>query len=94
MNYILFQIFPCLKKGVLVHFHDIFYPFDYPKDWLVEGRSWNEAYLLHAFLQYNHCFSIEFWMSLLLRMNREKVSFLGKYNDLADYTGSLWLKKR
>ncbi len=94
VNYILFQIFPCLKKGVLVHFHDIFYPFDYPKDWLVEGRSWNEAYLLHAFLQYNHCFSIEFWMSLLLRMNREKVSFLGKYNDLADYTGSLWLKKR
>ncbi len=37
VNYILFEILPALKKGVLVHFHDVFYPFEYPKDWVFNG---------------------------------------------------------
>jgi predicted O-methyltransferase YrrM len=32
--HILFQILPRLKPGVLVHFHDIFWPFEYPEAWL------------------------------------------------------------
>jgi len=93
VNYILFQILPSLQKGVLIHFHDIFYPFDYPKDWLTEGRAWNEAYMLHSFLQYNKDFSIKLWLSLLLHCNREKINFLGKYSCRADWTCSLWLEK-
>jgi hypothetical protein len=52
---------PSLKKGVVVHFHDIFYPFEYPKEWIFEGKFWNEIYLLHAFLQYNRSFEIEYF---------------------------------
>ena len=54
------KIFPLLKKGVNVHIHDIFFPFDYPLDWLKAGRFWNEQYLLYVFLQYNTKYKIQF----------------------------------
>ncbi len=48
------QLLPSLKAGVIVHFHDIFSPRDYPRRWLVdEVRFWNEQYLLEAFLSSN-----------------------------------------
>lgn len=50
---ILFEILPALAPGVFVHFHNIFYPFEYPADWLTGGTHWNECYFLRAFLAYN-----------------------------------------
>ena len=43
VNYLLFEILPRLKPGVVVHVHDVMWPFEYPKEWLMEGRAWNEA---------------------------------------------------
>ena len=54
------KIFPLLRKNVLIHIHDIFFPYDYPQSWLEEGRFWNEQYFLFMFLQYNTKFSIVF----------------------------------
>jgi len=54
------KIFPLLKKGVVVHIHDIFFPFDYPLQWLKEGRFWNEQYFLYVFLQYNTKYKIQY----------------------------------
>lgn len=65
VNYILFEILPILKRGVIVHFHDVFFPFEYPKHWIYEGRGWNEDYILRAFLQYNVMYKILFWDSCL-----------------------------
>jgi hypothetical protein len=56
VNRIFFDILPRIAPGVHVHFHDVTYPFEYPKRWVLEGRAWNEAYLLKAFLQFNHTF--------------------------------------
>ena len=54
VNYLFFEVLPRLKKGVLVHIHDIFLPDEYPKTWVIDqGRNWNEQYLLRAFLQFN-----------------------------------------
>ncbi len=61
LQMLLFEILPRLKPGVFVHFHDVFYPFDYPSEWLEEGRYWNEAYFLRAFLSYNSAWRIEFF---------------------------------
>lgn len=48
------ELLPCLKKGVIVHIHDIFSPRDYLKQWVVdEVKLWNEQYLLEAFLSGN-----------------------------------------
>lgn len=67
VNWLLFEVLPRLKSGVYVHFHDIFYPFEYPKSWVYRGVAWNEAYFLRAFLQYNTAFKIEFFVSYLLK---------------------------
>jgi hypothetical protein len=43
---------------VVVHFHDIFLPFEYPREWLLRGRYWAEQYLLQAFLCLNPSFEV------------------------------------
>lgn len=48
------EILPILKKGVLVHVHDIFTPKDYLDEWVLgDVKLWNEQYLLEAFLTFN-----------------------------------------
>ena len=59
--YLLFEILPHLPAGIFVHFHDVFYPFEYPQSWVNEGRYWNEDYFLRAFLAYNNQWSIYFF---------------------------------
>lgn len=71
VNHIIFNILPQLKSGVIIHIHDIFYPFDYPTEWLKQGRAWNEAYLLRAFLQYNNDFEILLFPSFLEKVQKE-----------------------
>ena len=44
VNLYLFDILPRLKKGVLIHIHDILYPFEYYKEWIYSGRAWNEMW--------------------------------------------------
>ncbi len=51
VNHLYLEVLPRLKPGVVVHIHDIFWPFEYPPHWVQEGRAWNEAYLLRALLQ-------------------------------------------
>lgn len=48
------EILPILKKGVIVHIHDIFTPRDYPREWVIDRvRLWNEQYLMEALLSGN-----------------------------------------
>jgi hypothetical protein len=42
------DLLPRLKPGVILHFHDIFWPRDYPLEW--SGRYYSEQYLLGAYL--------------------------------------------
>jgi len=71
VNFLLLEILPLLKSGVLVHIHDIFYPFEYPAQWILEGRSWNEAYLLHAFLKFSPAFRIRLFTTFLRQTRAE-----------------------
>jgi len=92
VNYIFFKLLPSLQNGVYIHFHDIFYPFEYPKAWVYEGRAWNEDYLLRAFLQYNTAFEICFFNTFLEHFHEDKFK-----SDmplcLKNRGGSIWLKK-
>lgn len=63
LHFIFFHVLPSLKQGVVVHFHDVFFPFEYAPEWLRMGRFWNEAYSLRAFLSYNSKWSIRFFNS-------------------------------
>ena len=92
VNRIIFEILPNLKPGVFVHFHDIFYPFEYPKVWALEGRAWNEAYLLRAFLQYNNSWEVILMNTYLWKFFEEQ---LADYFPLClkNIGASIWLKK-
>jgi hypothetical protein len=94
VNHIVFDVLPALNQGVLVHFHDVFWPFEYPKDWLlVLGRAWNETYLLRAFLQYNDAFEIVLFTSYLAKRHKSTVEHLAP-RLLEDGASSLWLRRR
>jgi hypothetical protein len=59
VNYLFLEVLPRLRPGVIVHVHDIFFPFDYRRDWVLdEFRFWTEQYLLHAFLAFNSDFEV------------------------------------
>ncbi len=92
VNHIFFQILPLLKPGVYVHFHDIWYPFEYPKDWLYRGMFWNEAYLLRAFLMHNPRFEIVMFNNYLVRCLTEQVkSDFPQF--IADSGAGIWLRR-
>lgn len=63
--YLFARVLPELAPGVVIHFHDIFHPFEMPADWLKAGRFWNENYFLAAFLQFNSAFRIELFATYL-----------------------------
>ena len=92
VNYLLFHVLPVVSRGVYIHFHDIFFPFEYPIEWIYEGRSWNECYALRAFLYGNQGFRIELFTSYMTRFHGE---FFEKHMPLClKYPGgSIWLKK-
>ena len=59
VNYLFLEVLPRLKAGVIVHVHDIFFPFEYRRDWVLEEfRFWTEQYLLQAFLIFNSEFEV------------------------------------
>jgi hypothetical protein len=92
VNLIFFDILPSLGEGVSIHFHDVFYPFEYPKEWVYQGKAFNEAYLLRAFLQYNKVFKIQFYNSFLTYFYRDR--FLSDMPlCLKNTGGSIWLRK-
>ena len=67
------EVLPRLRPGVIVHFHDIFLPQEYPRSWLTEHLLfWNEQYLLHGFLLFNDAFEVLFANNYMgLRHQRE-----------------------
>ena len=92
VNHIFFNILPRLKSGVYIHFHDVFYPFEYPKAWIYEGRAWNEDYLLRAFLQYNSQFEIVAFNTFLEHFYEEYFQ-QNMPLCLKNRGGSIWLRK-
>ena len=92
VNYLFFEILPRLRRGVYVHFHDVFYPFEYPAKWLLEGRSWNEDYLLRAFLQFNPAFEIALFAT---HIEHEREDWFARHMPkcLFDLGGNIWLRR-
>lgn len=97
VNHIYFNILPLLKKGVNIHIHDIFFPFEYPDKWIIkENRSWNEIYLLRAFLAYNEKFKICYFNSFMENKYKQLIEsemplMLRRENN--NVCGGIWLQK-
>lgn len=83
------HVLPRLAAGVVVHVHDVFWPFEYPASWLHQRRDWTEAYLVHAFLAGNTGWEILFFSSWFWRCRPELVP----RRLAAEQPGSIWIRK-
>lgn len=95
VNFLFLEILPILNPGVLIHIHDIFFPFELPKHWVLNNRwFWNENYLLHAFLLNNKDFEIVAFNSYLLQRDPDWFSKeMGECMIGKEETGAIWLRK-
>jgi len=67
------EILPRLKPGVLVHFHDIFMPAEYPEKFVKQNLCfWGEQYMVQAFLCGNRNFRVV-WSSSMMQLAYPKV---------------------
>jgi predicted O-methyltransferase YrrM len=90
--FLLTEILPILHEGVIVHIHDIYWPFEYPEDWVLRGTAWNEAYLVKAFLQFSSSFGILLFDSYLALHHQDLMrECLPQF--LPDGGSSLWLRR-
>ena len=100
VNLLILDILPTLRPGVLIHFHDIPMPYEYPEIYFTNPAFrmfWTESYLLQAFLACNSQFQIILAMSYLMMEYRDAVrQAFPHYNDERDpeISGSFWIRKR
>jgi hypothetical protein len=89
----LFDILPRLKSGVVVHFHDMFWPFEYPRAWAVdENRSWNELYAVRAFLTQNSAWRVRFFNDYFFKLEHPLIE--KTYPQfLSNPGGALWIER-
>ena len=94
VNYLFLEILPRLNPGVIVHVHDIFFPFDYRRDWMLEEfRFWTEQYLLQAFLMFNFEFKVLMANSYLNYYHLPELK--AAFPNLRRWvSGSFWMQRR
>jgi hypothetical protein len=92
-HHLITRVLPVVPAGVYIHIHDIFWPFEYPKDWVYDGRGWSEAYLVHAFLSFNPAFEIVLFNDWLMHTHHDLLE--REVPGMAPGAGAaLWLYRR
>ena len=94
VNYLFLEVLPRLNPGVIVHVHDIFFPFEYRRHWVLnEFRFWTEQYLLQAFLTFNSEFEVLLANYYLSRYYKEHLQ--AAFPDLLRWIGgSFWMRRK
>ncbi|MEI6580867.1 MAG: class I SAM-dependent methyltransferase [bacterium] len=98
VNFEILEILPILNKGVLVHFHDINLPYEYPKVYATKSNFrvfWNESYLLQSFLTFNNSYEILLPMAYVQReFGDEFRKSFPESNKTSNYaSGSFWIRR-
>lgn len=93
VNFWLFNILPRLKSGVIIHIHDIFWPFEYPREWIQQQKCYTELYLIRAFLMNNAAYEIKLFNHFIQYSKQDRITstlpILNSSNG-----GSLWIQKK
>jgi len=102
--YLFLEVLPRVKPGVLVHVHDVPFPFNVaqPADtWLFGERwpvYWNEAMVVQTFLAFNSAFEI--LLSVPLIRHADEAFLQERFGDYVPVAqdpnppSSLWLRRR
>lgn len=90
--YIYGRLLDKVRAGVIVHIHDIFLPYEYPRSWVMEvGLKWGEQYLVHAMLMNSANWEV-LWPGYYLQ--RTLAGFAEHFPHLrGGMAQSLWLRK-
>ena len=98
VNWLYLEVLPNLRKGVLIHIHDIPFPYltfmpEHPL--FTYSLLWNEAALVKAFLIYNTAFEVLMCQSYLHYESPESIRrVVSIYDERKHFPASLWLMKR
>ena len=96
VQFLYLEVLPRLKKGTIIHCHDIFIPYEYPQTWVLENhRFWTEQYLLQAFLAFNNAFEV-LWAGNYMRLrhpDKLKQAF-DSFDPNTVLIGSFWMRKK
>jgi hypothetical protein len=94
VNFVVLEVLPRLAEGVVVHLHDIFLPYEYPRQWLEEyGLYWTEQYLVQAFLAFSSGYEVLASLHALQRDRRDAMAEL-LTPSVADWPGgAFWMRR-
>ena len=88
VNRIILEVLPRLSAGSFVHFHDIYFPYDYQSNVLSTLFFAGESTLLHAFLIENRRYAIAVSLSMLHHACPQQLqSLLANYRPAAMHYG-------
>jgi predicted O-methyltransferase YrrM len=93
--HLLCEVVPRLVPGVLVHVHDIYLPYEYPKEWFEQLHwYWAEQYLLQALLAGNPGLEVLVAAHALWRERRDELTRLIPSLAGAQSPISFWMRIR
>ncbi len=94
VNHIILKLLSRLREGVIIHFHDIFLPYEMPQNWVMnKAIFWNEQYLLQALLlggkTYKTLLPVH-WLGMNMEEKLKEIILpeMEKYSG-----GSYWIQK-
>jgi predicted O-methyltransferase YrrM len=89
------EILPRLRRGVIVHIHDVFMPAEYRREWLERDRVfWTEQYLVQAMLTHTNAWEI-LWAGSFMHLTHSAAlaSAFRSYDPKTVWPASLWLRR-
>jgi hypothetical protein len=94
VNRLILDVLPAIAPGVLIHVHDIYLPWEYPREFLAERRFfWSEQYLLQAFLAFNERFEVLFGTHALTRGYPGELATLVQTVHSAAPPSAFWIRR-
>lgn len=95
VNFLILDVLPLLKPGVLIHFHDIPMPLEYARVYYTSPTFrafWTESYLLQAFLAFNNEFEVLCATSYIQHHHPEALKIIFP-NNPGGGSQSIWLRR-
>jgi hypothetical protein len=94
VNRIVLEVLPRLRAGVLVHVHDVYLPYEYPRELIVHHDAfWAEQYLLQALLAGNRDFEVVFATHAVSREHPDGFRRLVPRYSGANVPNGIWLRR-
>jgi hypothetical protein len=93
VNHIVLRVLPLLADGVIVHVHDIFLPYEYPRFFFADfALYWAEQYMLQAFLAFNSSFQV---LCAVHALGREQAARMASAGVLSpgEPASSFWIRR-